>query len=201
LADLDGDRRDELLVLVSLIEEPPDEAPAAFLIPGSTPPGTHDPAEVGVRLAGPVGAIDDRDGDGTAELLEHSEARTRILSGAAVGAVTAPGDARGVEPLWSVPGEALGVADLGGQLPVLVTGEAPKAGHPGGVIHLADEAGDRRFTTAPQPWVVNYTSTFAEPHISRTGDGLLLALHQSERGAARAYLWRIDDPCGPAPGG
>ena len=200
LVDLNGDERDELVVSVLPVDESAGSGEVHYLVPGSTAAGTHDPAEVGVRLAGSVTVFGDRDGDGVAELLEHLGQDTRILSGAAVGAVEAPGDARGVEPLWSVPGEALGVAELGGPLPVLVTGESPDAGHPGGVIHLADEAGDRRFTTAPQPWVVNYTSTFAGPHISRSADGLLLALHQSERGAARAYLWRIDDPCGPAPG-
>ena len=199
--DLDGDRRDEVVVRIAYVDESRPRNHWDYLIPGSISAGTHDPDDVGVRLADTVISIDDRDGDGVAELLEWGELTSRILSGAEVGAVEAPGDARGIEPLWSVPGKALGLADLGEPLPALVTGVPPQPGHSGGVIHLADEAGDRRFTTAPEPWVVNYTSIFADPHISRTDDGLLLALHQSERGAARAYLWRIDDPCGPAPAG
>ena len=71
------------------------------------------------------------------------------------------------------------------------------------IIDISDgsvhEAGKVRTRRKALIWMRD--RIFAEPHISRTGDGLLLALHQSERGAARAYLWRIDDPCGPAPAG
>ncbi|WCO68962.1 VCBS repeat-containing protein [Iamia majanohamensis] len=208
--DLDGDGRDEILVSVGASAGVGEVQ--SFVVPGTTGPGTHDPADVGIEAGDRVAPIPDRDGDGVVELLDVAvgfeggflvNGPTRVLSGAAVIAVGAPGDATDLPALVQAPGALLAFADLGGPLPVLITGEV--VGPPGeeteGILHLADEGGDEAFTTDPYPFVVSYTSTFARPRLVVGDQGTFLALAQGERSAARAYLWRVDDPCGALPTG
>ncbi len=207
--DLDGDGRDDIGVIVGADL---GRAQQAFVVPGTTPPGSYDPADVGIEVGDIVTPIPDRDGDGIVELLDTTltaqgttlvRGPTRIVSGAAVIAVGAPGDATGVPALIEAPGELLGFADLGRALPVLLTGETggPPDAPNEGIIHLIDESGDEAFTTLPFPFVVNLTSTFARPQVLAGPAGTFLALGQSERSGARAYLWRVDDPCGELPAG
>lgn len=198
LGDVDGDGRDELVVVLSPDSpEPSFDDAEYYVVPGATAPGAHDPAEVGTRVHGAPLLLEDRDGDGIREVLSPDAAGTRVLRGSEV---TDPGgDARDTAPLFAVPGALLGFADLGGPLPALVTGEVPTPQSAAGVLHVADETGDRRFTTAPEHWVPSYTAQFGTLSVLVSDAGTFLALHQSDRGAARAYLWRLDDPCAPPP--
>lgn len=195
--DLDGDGRDELVVVMEDAESTESGTTVrAYLVPGSTPPGTHDPAEVGVRLATGVFSTDDRDGDGVPELIEHAfTGPTRVFSGAAVIALGPGGDATGLEPMFGLPGVLQAVADLGEGRTVLVTGEMDDGDGPAGLLHVGDEAGVRSFTTAPEPWVPDYVSTFGSLHLIDGPDGMHLDLYQSDRSAARAYRWALDAPC------
>ncbi len=194
--DLDGDGADE--IQVSVYADTGWDLIGAYVVPGSIDPGTHDPARVGIELATAVIPVDDRDGDGIVDLIEwRDRGDARLLSGAAVWSVGAPGDATSISPLVDLRGEFLGFADLGGALPSIITGELVDDG---AVLHLWDGTEPRSFQTAPYPFVSNYTSTFAAPQVLVSDDGSYLRLSQSERSAARGYLWRIDEPCGDLPG-
>ena len=74
---------------------------------------------------------------------------------------------------------------IGGPADVFVTVCTPEE-----VCHLADYAQQHDLQTL---WLGGGTNVLV------SDAGTFLALHQSDRGAARAYLWRLDDPCAPPP--
>lgn len=199
LPDLDGDGRDELGVGINADAQtglPP--LIGYYVVPGSTDPGTHDPADVGIRVARSVSPVPDRDGDGVDELVEYdAQSPTRILSGAAVGAIAAPGDARSVDPLLFVPGSLIGFAGLGGEASAVITGELERSPELAGIVRIATDEGVHTFTTSPEPWVAGYGPLIDVSRILISEQGTFVVVSQTDRTAARSYLWRLDAPCEP----
>src|SRR3546814_7520109 len=81
LGDLDGDGHDEVIVYVTTLPTEGDLDPLVYdlvIVPGSTDPGTHDPADVGVRLpfgvsGPPVIPVGDHDGDGADDVATYGD--------------------------------------------------------------------------------------------------------------------------------
>lgn len=203
LGDLDGDGRDEIqLVMVSLSDQ---TVIGAYVVPGSTPPGTHDPDEVGVRLAYPLRFIGDRNGDGTGDFIEDVDQSrstdpddshpSRVLSGAAIGAIEPPADAGDLPVIAELQGQFHNLVDLGGALPAIITGTivTPE----GLLLRIWDGEKVTSFQTSPYPYVLNYGVPLGRIEVVRSDKGTFITIHQSERSAARSYLWWLENPCAP----
>jgi hypothetical protein len=209
IGDLDGDGRDELLVLSSA-EEITDggfTSYPVYVVPGSTPNGRHDPAVVGVRLpvgsGAPVMPAGDQDGDGSDDVLLSVGAAVRVVSGAQIMAA-GPGGAVDEVPA-AMPGTpegwVSGVVQLDpDQPPVLVL--------------LADEVDDGvTLELWTQPGVVLTTSRVPvtldgargmQLTAYRSGEDRIveLASQMDRTGNSTAWAWNLDDPCaGPTPAG
>ncbi|MCC5953121.1 MAG: VCBS repeat-containing protein [Acidimicrobiia bacterium] len=199
LGDLNGDGRHEFVVSAV----PEVGPPAMYVVPGSTPPGTHQVADVGIRIAGHAIAIGDRNGDGVPDLavlavdgLLTEDSTTQIISGADVMAVDVGGDARAVEPLVEAPGQLVGVVDLGASAPAMITVDVEVSDDRSErrqVLHIVDEGGTARLVSGPTPTVTSVAGP--PPRVIDADDGTYVEFEVSTRGGSSAYLWRLNEPC------
>lgn len=201
--DLDGDANDEFVVMV-LTSSDPTVDPQSYLIPGDAT-GTHDPADIGIRLAfGAALLVDSRDGDATPDLALTDRygvagGRTVIYSTAALAGLTAPADGRSTGVLLDAPGALVATADLGAPVKDLVLAETfDSPAHV--VLHVGGEDGFADFTTEPYGsfnTIVGGDVTVPEIHVNDTGTYLQVV--QGDRDGVVGFVWRIDDPCGALP--
>ncbi|HEY7938346.1 MAG TPA: hypothetical protein VID05_00860 [Acidimicrobiales bacterium] len=117
--DLNGDGRDELIVGVDAVGE-------QYLLPGTTTPGTHDIASVGISLAGlsnvsqPVG---DQNGDHRGDLAFPEVSGWSIYSGADLMAPGPGGTVGPPTPIATYSGTDLSAVVLvPGAVPTIITG-------------------------------------------------------------------------------
>lgn len=179
-----------------------------YLIPGGAT-GTHDPADIGIRVApGYPLVIDSRDGDSTPELAmtdlyEHDGGGTVIYSGAALASLTAPADGRTTGVLLDEAGALVGAyrEGPGADRFVLASTVLDAEGH---IDHTLVRAGDERgfidLTTAPYGWLRIYGGgTALSPTVVVNSTGIFLQVIQGDRAGVVGYVWRLDDPCGALP--
>jgi hypothetical protein len=190
--DLDGNGRDEILLYV---DTPGDVS--AWVVPGTVSPGTHDVATVGIRvnlaLAAPVA---DRTGDGIDDLMQWTETfvspLTTVTSGAAIMAVGAPGDARSVAPVLSMPGWFVAFVQLAPGPPSIITATYV----PNGIeLRIGHDSSAPVFTTSPAPAVSGGQFTVDIRSVLDSGDGTFMIGSTSSRSGIESYLWRLDEPC------
>jgi len=162
-------------------------------------PGTHDVSTVGIRinvtLAAPVA---DRTGDGIDDLMQWTQTfvspQTTVTSGAAIMAVGAPGDARSVSPVLSMPGWFVAFAQLSPGPPALIT-----ATYVQGAVELriGDDSSAPVFTTAPAPDFSGGTFGVDIRDVLVADAGTYMIGQTSSRSGVESYLWRLDQPCAP----
>lgn len=103
------------------------------------------------------------------------------------------GDANGLTPEQSAPGTHQIVADLGGEL-VLLVGRT--LGSPARVeVTLVDGATLTQLTTAPERLERSYVAPDGSLSVLDGPDGTFVRLDQSSRAGGASYLWSLDDPC------
>jgi len=196
--DLDGDGRDEILLYDSVASPPPDDV-STWVVPGTVSPGTHDVSTVGIRinvtLAAPVA---DRTGDGIDDLMQWTQTfaspQTTVTSGAAIMAVGAPGDARSVSSVLSMPGWFVAFAQLSPGPPALIT-----ATYVQGAVEfrIGDDSSAPVFTTAPAPDFSGGTFGVDIRDVLVSDAGTYMIGQTSSRSGIESYLWRLDEPCAP----
>lgn len=193
VGDVDGDGRDEIAVLHGGFQG------GTYLIPGTTAAGTTTPTAAGIRMPGETDPLTYLD-DGSGRLIAHigeitsaADDRTDVFDAATVLALGAGGDAAGLTPEQSVPGTLQIVADLGGEL-VLLVGRT--LGSPARVeVTLVDGTTLTRLTTAPERLEQNAVAPYGSLSVLDGPDGTFVRLDQSSRAGGASYLWSLDDPC------
>jgi hypothetical protein len=175
---------------------------AAWVVPYDTPAGRHDPADVGIRVpAGLPRPIADFTGDGVDDVLDIQFAPafalngpTRLLSGAEILAVGVPGDARGVEPVATLPGAAQVLADFGGPKSAILTTAADPDFARGIVVRLFEGETTTAFTTRPSIFLLPGEGAV---HAFSGPGGRFLNLSGTNRSGGIGYWWSVDNPCSP----
>jgi hypothetical protein len=195
--DLDGDGRDELFVHVSR-----DQTYDLLVVPGSVPPGRHDPREVGTGLLSssdlwlvPVGDVDR---DGAEDLMfAHADRGPIVASGTAVmdavgGTLTDP------TSIATVPPDLRGVVLLGDESPVPV----PL------VTTGVDATGAAELRVLTDPPITLRTDRVPAVDAQVFGfqtDGqryVRLMTDMDRSGNWTEFIWNLDDPCaGPTAAG
>ena len=195
--DLDGDGRDEIWLYIT---EPTGAVVSTWVVPGTVSPGTYDVSTVGIRINDAAAApVADRTGDGIADLMQYTlrplgspvPPLTTITSGTAIMAVGAPGDARSVTPVLSMPGTFVAFAQLSSGPPTIITATRVQDG-------IEFRIGDGpRFTTAPAPDLSGgqFLGDIRNVFVSDAGTYMIGAT--GSRSGTESYLWRVDQPCGP----
>lgn len=199
LGDLDGDGRDEVLFLARPNSLGPDRV---FILPGSTPPGSHQADDVSVEIPDyQVLGAGDQDGDGADDLVVSRPAagsvygESAVVSGADLlalgpgGRITSYDDA-----IRAVPGGAAAVYDLGGPAPAIVTID----GGPTEVI-LRLAQGDRTTTFHSTADQVPLRGLPFGTSMVRSSSGTLLMTGTGDRSGSVSAVWSVDDPCAALP--
>jgi hypothetical protein len=191
--DLDGDGRDDLVIGV-------DQEGEQYLLPGTTDPGTHQIADVGISLDGfrntmrPVG---DQDGDGADDLAFPSgpvgDDQWSVYSGADLMAPGPGGAATPGTPIATYEGTDLAAAVLEpGQSPTILTGEITDPTAPTISVTV--------YTDPSVALVASGVSTEYTGGIGRleawNRDGqILVSASASDRSGASLTVWNLTDPC------
>jgi hypothetical protein len=147
--------------------------------------------------------IPDSTGDGVEDVLDIDSTTgnlvsgtTRLLSGAEIVAVGAPGDARSVPSVATIPGGAQALANFGGARPTIVTVEAAVPLTPM-LVHVFDGSATTAFTTGPAPLVSGDDLRPGGVRALSGVAGRFVTLSGQNRNAGGAYWWSLDDPCTP----
>jgi len=191
IGDLDGDGRDELLVLVQ-----PTSGPTHYVVvPGATPNGTHDADAVGIGGAiTQFTGVGDQNGDGRDDVLSG----TAVLSGAAVMA-PGPGGILSPEPppILTVPTAfGLGILALTPTTPPVFVTTAPGVG--------SDGAPETVLTLLTDPTVTLRTARLPgwQGGQGRPGgylsDGHRIVTYATITTAGKVgalWMWDLDAPC------
>jgi hypothetical protein len=185
--DLNGDGRDELIVGVDAVGE-------QYLLPGTTTPGTHDIASVGISLAGlsnvsqPVG---DQNGDHRGDLAFPDPSGWSIYSGADLMASGPGGTVGPPSPIATYPGTDLSAVVLdSGTVPTIITGHPVTDTSVSLTVH-----GVAPVELTASGVVTEYTGGVgginAYPH-----DGQTFVTQQAlTRGGSTIAIWNLTDPC------
>jgi hypothetical protein len=192
IGDSDGDGRSEVAVTTY---DASGAASGFYLVPGSTPDGKHEPAEVGIRLlAGSPArsvAAGDVDGDGADDVvIGDGSGRSFVLSGRDV---TAPGPGGAYDPLVAPPtqlfGNLVGAAALSPAVGAVfvVTGGAESM-----QITLWTNGGSLGFTTAGGAF--DFPSPRVEVVDAADGNSWLVA-REGRRSLRLQWAWDFDDLC------
>jgi hypothetical protein len=205
--DLDGDPGQELWVMV-LTGGPGLGEPIvaeSYVVPYGAPAGTHDPADVGIRVEpGLAWPVPDRTGDGVADVLAVDTGSvnlvggtTRVVSGAAVVAMAPGDDARPTSTVQTIPGGAQALADLGGSQPAIVTVEDL-----GGPVDMEVRVVDGTTTTVftNRPAVVGFSPLELRPggvQVLVGPSGRFVTATADSRSGGGVYWWSLDAPCMP----
>lgn len=191
--DLDGDGRDELVVAV-------DQQGEQYLLPGTTPPGTHAIEDVGVFLDGfgnSFGYVGDQDGDGGDDLAfdvltAPGEVSQVVYSGADLLAPGAGSSVTAPTPIATFEGTDLVAARFDPAGPtVIITGARTPGGSavtvhaPGAPIELV-AAGI----------VGEYTGGVGTIGAWVRNGQRLVSISPSDRSGSELAVWNLDDPCG-----
>jgi len=179
----------------------------AYVVPYETPAGTYDPVDVGIRVPPGVALpITDWTGDGVTDVFDIDattgnlvDGTTRLLSGADVIAVGAPGDARGVPPLATIPGGTQALANFGGARPAIVTVDAAASGDLAIVVRVFDGSATTAFTTGPSPLIFGTDIRPGGVSALSGRSGRFITLSGQNRSGGATYWWSLDDPCGALP--
>lgn len=201
VGNLDGEPGQEIWVWVAKSDNANQYtfAAAAYVVPYGAPAGTHDPADVGIRVPpGAPWALPDRTGDGVAEVLDFDSViggTTRLLSGAKI--VSASGrDARREAVLATIPGAPFGVVDFGDDPPVVVTADQ-NAGSVSG-IHVFDGSMTTSFSATPAAVIPSMDvvgSPSSHLRAAEGGDGQFITFSGQGRNHGGTYTWSLDGPC------
>jgi hypothetical protein len=189
-SDLDGDGRSE--IEISTPAAPGNENPT-YLIPGSTPDGSYDPAAAGIRVPGQIPyefRAGDVDGDGADDVVA-SGSGSSIISGRDLMAPGPGGTFAG--PSTSLPGERIGIVRITPELDAIVLSRVPNE------VTLWVDGRSIRFTTensgVPMP-SENPERKFAQLVDGPDGQVWLVALINGERATIQArWAWDLQTSC------
>jgi hypothetical protein len=197
IGDLDGDGRHELLVRTFTTGDDPDWRETMYIVPGTTAPGTHAIADVGIVVdVIPVElAIGDQDGDGADDLVVPYGAGWRdlaLVSGREVMAVGPGGDGRSLEPFRALPG-FVGLAQLTDGAPTAVTGRQVGPYEVELEVLLDPPVALRSLPdTSAGPSSDNLLG-FLDSYVS--GGDRIVSWSHGTRSGTWIRAWNLDDPC------
>jgi hypothetical protein len=204
IGDLDGDGRDEVVVIVADGTEAPW---TLHVVAGSTPAGRHDPRAIGTRFEsndgtvnGVVSAIGDVDRDGKDDLLLRAsgEAPT-VIAGPAVMAAAGGALPADTPALAVLPEDVREMLLLADDRPVPVR-----------VGTAGDGSGATELTLMTEPPIVLRTDRVGAFEVRSPGlitgfesdehRYVLLQSPTTRSGTQTTFIWDLDDPCaGPTP--
>jgi hypothetical protein len=189
----DGDGRDDLLL--GIYSE--SQAKGIYLVSGEVKPGTHDPADVGVRVTTPQAnvlewwfPVGDQDRDGADDL---SRGRAELYSGRELMA-PGPGEdlAQSPSPVRRFEQPWLGLLQLGPDGPPTFV-EAVNTGDAAELQVLSDPAICLRTDTirVPATPTINGLPQSARVSGFMSGSDRIVSLSYSERDSAAVYTWNL----------
>jgi hypothetical protein len=192
--DLDGEPGDEMWVFsVDAATRPTD----AYIVPYTAPAGTHDPAEVGVRV--PPGVlpriVDDRTGDGTPDLVAVDsvpgrlpKGSTHLLSTEAILATEIGGDARQSALLATIDGVFVQGVDLGSPQLAMVTADVQRGT---ALLNVVVDGRITRLSTGPHDVAEGSWSLT----VAAGQRGRFVTFESSDRSGGARFAWALDQPC------
>lgn len=198
VADIDGDSRDELAVIVV---GGADEG--TYLVAGTVADGTTTVAAAGVLLTAEVAGVGLQPDDSDRLLVSRSATPTSFPSldtfDATDTLALGPGaDATTTGPEVTREGSLLAFVDTGDAVLGLVIGAISIDGPLSLTLVDVGEPGvDIELTSDPEPAYGNRSGPFGPLEVLRGPAGTFVRLSQSSGSGAAQYIWSLDDPCTP----
>jgi len=185
--DLNGDGRDEIIVGVDAVGQ-------QYLLPGTTPTGTHDIASVGISLAGlsnvsqPVG---DQNGDHKGDLAFPDSSGWSIYSGADLMAPGPGGTVGPPAPIATYTGTDLAAVVLTpGAVPTIITGHPITDTSVSLTVH-----GVAPIELTATGVVTEYTGGVGGINAYHHDGQTFVSQEAMTRGGATIAIWNLTDPC------